>query len=102
MDKILSLQTSVFIKAKLKQKSQKYKYHNSVKYVTYVKQLSEKSNFFFEFEDSNLDNDFRNAKNKKVTFSQLYTYLMSCNIHHRTFPMYLPKEYSSQVSKRFE
>ena len=38
----------------------------------------------------------------KSLFGQLCAYSMSCHTHHHTCPRYLPKEQSSQVSKRFE
>ena len=38
----------------------------------------------------------------KPVIRSLCAYLMSCDTHDRTCPNYLPKEYSSQVSKGFE
>ena len=41
-------------------------------------------------------------KMSKSLIGQLCTNLMTCDTHNRTCPRYLPKEYSSQVSKRFQ
>ena len=38
----------------------------------------------------------------KSLFGQLCAYLMSCNIHRRAYPRYLPNKYYSRVSKILE
>ena len=80
---------------------QKYKYWNSVTLVANVEQSS-KSPTVSNFKALTYKNDFRNVKYVKVALGQLCAYLMRCDTHHWTCQRYLPREYSSKVSKSFE
>ena len=80
---------------------QKYIYWNSVKPVTDVQQPS-KSPTWIKSQGSTLKMSSGIQNMPKSLFGQLCKFLMSCDTHHQTCVRYLPKECSSQVTKRIE